>query len=140
MAEGWTRHLKSESIEACSGGVDPHGVDPRAVKAMAEEGVDISSQTSKHVDDLADIEFDFVVTLCDHAQEACPFFPARTTIVHVGFEDPPQLAVAANSEDEAMSHYRRVRDEIRSFIEGLPQTLMDEQGKRGKDNIHGTND
>jgi arsenate reductase (thioredoxin) len=120
VAEGWTRHLRSNRIEACSGGIEPKGVDRRAIEAMAEVGVDISSQTSKHVEALGNVPFDFVVTLCDHAQEACPFFPAGTRVLHVGFEDPPKLALGAKSEAEAMSHYKRVRDEIRRFIETLP--------------------
>jgi arsenate reductase len=127
MAEGWTRRLKADSIEAYSGGVNPHGVDPRAVKAMAEAGVDISGQTSKHVDVLDDIEFDYVVTLCDNAQQSCPVFPARTKVLHVGFPDPPKLAADAQTEKEAMTHYRRVRDEIRSFVEKLPRVLLEDQ-------------
>jgi arsenate reductase len=127
MAEGWTRRLKADSIEAYSGGVNPHAVDPRAVKAMAEAGVDISGQTSKHVDALEDIEFDYVVTLCDNAQKSCPVFPARTRVLHVGFPDPPKLAADAQTEEEAMAYYRRVRDEIRSFVEKLPQVLLEDQ-------------
>jgi arsenate reductase (thioredoxin) len=129
MAEGWTRHLKSDWIEAHSGGVEPHGVDPRAVRAMAEAGVDISSQQSKHVDTFEDIEFDFVVTLCDSAQRACPVFPARTRVLHVGFEDPPRLAEGAKYEDEAMTHYRRVRDEIKQFVERLPEMLTSDMAE-----------
>ena len=123
MSEGWTRHLKADIIDGYSGGVDPHGVDPRAVKVMAEVGVDISGQTSKHVDMLEGIEFDYVVTLCDNAREACPFYPAKTRVVHVGFDDPPKLAASARSDDEAMVHYRRVRDEIKGFVERLPEAL-----------------
>ena len=126
MAEAWTKHLKADRIEAYSGGVSPHGVDPRAVRAMAEAGVDISGQTSKHVDTLEDIEFDFVVTLCDSAQKGCPFFPARTRLLHVGFDDPPKLAASSRTEEEAMIHYRRVRDEIRQFVEKLPEVLMED--------------
>jgi len=123
MAEGWTRHLKGNVIEPYSAGTNPHAVDPRAVKVMAEAGVDISGHKSKHVDDLPDIEFDYVVTVCDSAREACPFFPGATKIVHVGFEDPPRLALDAKTEEEALGHYRRVRDEIRDFVEKLPEAL-----------------
>ncbi|MFP5213633.1 MAG: arsenate reductase ArsC [Acidobacteriota bacterium] len=123
MAEGWARRLKADAIEAHSAGTAPHGVDPRAVRAMAEAGVDISGHTSKHVDSIDRIGFDYVVTLCDNANQACPVFPAKTAIVHVGFEDPPKLAKDAGSEEEAMSHYRRVRDEIKRFVERLPQAL-----------------
>lgn len=126
MAEGWTRHLKGDVMNAWSAGVEPHGVDPRAVKAMAEAGVNISRQTSKHIDTLGDMEFDFVVTLCGHAQQSCPVFPAKTRVLHVGFDDPPMLAAGSRSEEEAMVHYRRVRDEIKAFVERLPQILMEE--------------
>lgn len=113
-------------MNAWSAGVKPHGVDPRAVKAMAEAGVNISRQTSKHIDTLDDMEFDFVVTLCGHAQQSCPVFPAKTRVLHVGFDDPPMLAAGSRSEEEAMAHYRRVRDEIKAFVERLPQILMEE--------------
>jgi arsenate reductase len=119
MAEGWARALKPGLIDAYSAGVDPHGMNPRAIKAMAEAGVDISSHTSKHVDTLKDVPFDYVITVCGHAHETCPIFPGKTKVVHVGFDDPPQLAKDAATEDEAMSHYRRVRDEIKTFIQTL---------------------
>ena len=125
MAEGWTRTLKEKEIEAYSAGVAPKGVDPLAVRAMAESGVDISGQSSKGVEEFWDVEFDYVVTLCGHAQESCPVFPAKTRLVHVGFDDPPKLAETAKTEDEALSHYRRVRDEIKWFVEKLPAALED---------------
>lgn len=125
MAEGWARHLKNDVIEAYSAGIDPHGMNPRAIKAMAEAGVDITGQRSKHVDDLKDVLFDYVVTVCDHAHETCPLFPGKTKVVHVGFDDPPRLAKDAPDEEAAMLHYRRVRDEIKAFIETLPHTLAD---------------
>jgi arsenate reductase len=123
MAEGWARHLKGDSIDAFSAGIAPHGLDPRAVRVMAEAGVDISGHRSKHVDDLAGQPFDYVVTVCDHANEHCPIFPGATRRVHVSFEDPPRLARNARSEQEALAHYRRVRDGIRAFIETLPGAL-----------------
>jgi arsenate reductase (thioredoxin) len=122
MAEGWAKHLRADRIEAYSAGTGPHGLNPLAVKAMAEAGVDITGHTSKRPEDLG-IEFDFVVTVCDAASEACPVFPAKTRIVHTGFEDPPKLAAHAATEEEAMHHYRRVRDEIRAYIETLPESL-----------------
>ena len=128
MAEAWTRHLKGERFEAYSAGVEAHGIDPRAVKVMAEVGLDISHQQSKHVDAFSGMDFDYVITVCDHAHEACPFFPARTKVMHVGFDDPPLLAKSANSEEEALGHYRRVRDEIRTFVEGMPETLESDAG------------
>jgi arsenate reductase len=124
MAEAWTKHLKKDEFEAYSAGVSPKGVDPRAIKAMAEAGIDISNQKSKDVSALGNLEFDDVITLCDNAREACPYFPAKTRLLHRGFDDPPRLAVGARDEEEAMNHYRRVRDEIRAFAEGLPEGLM----------------
>ena len=95
MAEGWARHLKSGVIEAYSAGIEKHGLDPRAVKVMAEAGVDISGQRSKRVDELDRLDFDYVVTVCASANEHCPYFPGRARLVHVGFDDPPRLARAA---------------------------------------------
>ena len=123
MAEGWARHLKGDVMEASSAGTEPGRVDPRAIRAMAEAGVDISGQRSKSVTELGDREFDYVITLCDDAQQSCPFFPAKTAVVHHGFDDPPRLALGAGSEDEAMFHYRRVRDEIKAYVETLPESL-----------------
>jgi arsenate reductase len=119
MAEGWAHVLKGDLIDAYSAGVEPHGMNARAIKAMAEAGVDISQQRSKHVDELKNVPFDYVITVCDHAHETCPLFPGRTRIVHIGFDDPPRLAKDARSEEEAMGHYRCVGDEIKSFIQSL---------------------
>ena len=123
MAEGWTRHLKGDAIDVYSAGIAPHGVDPRAVAVMAEAGVDISGQQSKSVDDLGDVTFDYVVTVCDHANENCPFLPGPVKRLHCAFNDPPRLAADAATEEEALAHYRRVRDEIRAFVESLPEWL-----------------
>ena len=123
MAEAWARVLKGDQVEAYSAGVDPHGVDPRAVRAMAEVGIDISGQTSKDVDTLEPIAFEYVITLCDQAHQACPVFPAKTRVLHVGFDDPPRLAAGAQTEEEAMVHYRRIRDEIKAFVKKLPEIL-----------------
>jgi arsenate reductase len=123
MAEGWTRELKGDVIEPCSAGIETHGLNPRAVKVMAEAGVDISDHRSKHVGELEDVDFDYVVTVCNHAHESCPVFPGKATIVHRSFEDPPRLAEDAETEEEALEHYRRVRDEIREFVESLPEEV-----------------
>lgn len=123
MAEGWVRALKNESFEAYSAGVVRRGMDPRAVKAMQEAGVDISTQQSKTIDSLPNVPFDWVVTLCGHAAETCPFFPSSAKRIHQGFDDPPYLAQSSAGEEEAMAHYRRVRDEIRLFVAGFPKTL-----------------
>lgn len=124
MAEGWARHLKSESIEAYSAGIETHGMNPNAVRVMAEAGVDISTHHSKNVADLLDVVFDYVVTVCGHAHETCPVFPGQAKVIHVGFEDPPKLAKAAKTEEEALSFYRRVRDEIRAFVQTLPESIV----------------
>ena len=123
MAEGWARRLKGDLIQAYSAGVETHGLNPNAVRVMAEAGVDISAQRSKHVDELRNIDFDYVVTVCDRARESCPFFAAKARVIHAGFDDPPRLARQAKSEEEALSHYRRVRDEIRAFVEAMPENL-----------------
>ena len=121
MAEGWARHLKSEVIEAFSAGIEKHGMNPLAVKAMAEAGVDISQQHSKLVEELPEQQFDYVVTLCNHANESCPYFPGK--IIHQGFADPPKLAAGTQTEEEALVFYRQVRDQIKKYIESLPETL-----------------
>jgi len=126
MAEGWARHLKGDIIESYSAGIETHGLNPLAVKAMAEAGVDISAQRSKSVEELRDVSFDYVVTVCGHAHEHCPLFLTKAKVVHVGFDDPPQLARGAQNEEAALSHYRRVRDEIRAFVAGLPGNLAKE--------------
>jgi arsenate reductase len=123
MAEGWARALHGDRIEACSAGTAPGRVDPRAVRVMGEAGVDISSQRSKHLDELKGAAFDAVVTVCDRANESCPVFPGEARRLHSGFDDPPRLAASAATEDEALAHYRRVRDEIRAFVAALPDRL-----------------
>jgi arsenate reductase len=126
MAEGWTRRLKADMIEPYSAGIETHGLNPNAVKVMAEAGVDISCHRSKHVDELGNIPFDYVVTVCDHANESCPVFPGKVKRVHVNFDDPPRLARNAKTEEEALDHYRRARDQIRAFVEKLPDALTQE--------------
>jgi arsenate reductase len=130
MAEGWSRHLLPDRIEAYSAGVEPTGLDPRAVRVMAERGVDISGQRSKHLHEVAEVAFDGVVTVCDGARERCPVFPGDARVVHVGFDDPPRLARDARSEEAALEPYRRVRDEIRAFVDRLPGPLARDEGER----------
>jgi len=125
MAEGWARQLKNDQVEAYSAGIVKHGRNPLAVKVMSEAGVDISGQTSKTVDELPIRTFDYVITLCGHANETCPFFPGNVKRLHVGFEDPPALAKDARTEEEAMAHYRRVCDDIRQFVAALPENLSE---------------
>ena len=125
MAEAWARYLRSDKIEPYSAGTKAQGLNPLAVKVTAEVGVDVSTQNSKHIDSLIGTNFDYVVTVCDSANESCPIFPACKDKIHVGFDDPPKLALDAKSEEEALAHYRRVRDEIKTFVETLPQALKE---------------
>jgi len=120
MAEGWARKLKGDLIEPYSAGLKVMGLNPRAVRVMAEAGVDISAQRSKHVDDLKDLALDYVLSVCE---AECPVFPGRTKVLHVMFPDPVGLAKNAHTEQEALSHYRRVRDQIKAYIETLPESL-----------------
>ncbi|PIV83068.1 MAG: arsenate reductase [Nitrospirae bacterium CG17_big_fil_post_rev_8_21_14_2_50_50_9] len=123
MAEGWARRFLSDRIEPYSAGIEIHGLNPRAVAVMAEAGVDISRHRSKHVSELKDLKFDFVITVCDQARESCPLFPGNAKIIHRSFDDPPRLAQGARTEEEALAHYRRVRDEIMEFVKTLPDVL-----------------
>ena len=124
MAEGWARALKGDVLDPYSAGIETHGMNPNAVKVMAEAGVDITGQHSKKVDELINVPFDVVVTVCGHANETCPMWLGKKArVVHVGFDDPPKLAKTAKTEEEALGHYRRVRDEIRAYINSLPATL-----------------
>lgn len=123
MAEGWARHLKSDHVEPYSAGIEAHGLNPRAVHVMAEAGVDISGYRSKLVQEFENTDFDYVVTVCGHANENCPIFPGPTHVIHIGFDDPPKLASGAQTEEDALTPYRRVRDEIRGFVETLPESL-----------------
>lgn len=125
MAEGWARALKGDAVEAYSAGVATHGLNQRAVAVMRESGVDISHHKSKNVKELLDVPFDFVVTVCDSAAENCPVFPGKARVVHHSFDDPPRLSEGAKSEEEALGIYRRVRDEIKAFVETLPKALGD---------------
>jgi arsenate reductase (thioredoxin) len=125
MAEGWAQHLKKNVLDAYSAGIENHGLNPLAVYVMKEAGIDISGHHSKHLNELADVPFDYVVTVCDNASESCPVFPGKTRVIHHSFEDPPRLANGL-PHDEALEIYRRVRDEIRAFIETLPETLQKE--------------
>ncbi|OQB34654.1 MAG: Arsenate-mycothiol transferase ArsC2 [Candidatus Hydrogenedentes bacterium ADurb.Bin179] len=126
MAEGWARHLKSDTIEAWSAGIETHGLNPYAVRVMAEAGVDISGHASKNVTELMDIPFDYVITVCGHAHENCPVFLGKAKVIHVGFEDPPALAVLMEDEEGKLACYRRVRNEIRAFVETLPEAIQQE--------------
>ena len=120
MAEGWAKHLRGDVVEAHSAGVWPVGVNPRTIKVMAEAGVDISNQTSKHVDELLWIDFDYVITLCDNARQQCPVFPGKAKLIHRGFDDP--MAVIG-SEEKKLQAYRKTCNDIKEFIETLLESL-----------------
>lgn len=123
MAEGWARQLLADQIVAYSAGTVARGLDPRAIIVMSEMDVDISGQTSKTLADLTHADLDLVVTVCSDADAQCPLFVGPTVKIHHGFDDPPKMASRARTEEEALTHYRRVRDEIRAFVTSLPDVL-----------------
>jgi arsenate reductase len=127
MAEGWARRLKGDVIEPYSAGIEKHGMNPHAIKVMAEAGVDISKHFSKTLDELAGVTFDYVVTVCGHANEHCPVFPGKTKGIHIGFDDPPKLTKNMDDGEAKLAVYRCVRDEIRAFVETLPRSLTEMQ-------------
>lgn len=124
MAEGWAKHLKADEVEAYSAGTKPVDLNPLAVESMNEIGIDISKHHSKSVEDLKDIQFDFVITVCGEAHESCPVFPGKAKVIHQGFQDPPRLAQNSQSKEEALIHYQAVRDQIGEFIKTIPESLM----------------
>lgn len=123
MAEGWLRYLHGDRFNAFSAGIETHGLNPHAVKVMAEAGVDISAQKSQLLSEFDDQALDLVVTVCGHAHESCPFFPGDTEVIHVGFDDPPKLALAFEDEASQLDCYRKVRDEIKAFVEQIEEVL-----------------
>lgn len=126
MAEGWLKQRWPDRFDAYSAGIETHGLNPNAVRAMAEAGVDISEQESQHIDEFNAKTLDYVISVCGHADAHCPVFPGETTRLHFAFDDPPKLAATATNDEEAMSHYRRVRDDIRQFVDALPDWLPKE--------------
>jgi arsenate reductase len=133
MAEGWARFLKATSIEAYSAGTNPQGLNQYAVLVMKEVGVDISNQTSKHLEEMKKIQFDLVVTVCDDVYETCPYFPGNHQTLHVGFEDPPRIAKTLQENgatlEEQLDSYRKVRDEIKAFVESLQIPLEESKNE-----------
>lgn len=121
IAEGYLRHFAGNRAEVYSAGVETHGVNPRAIATMKEDGIDISGHTSNHVDEYRDIDFDYVITVCDNARERCPYFPTRALKFHYNFPDP---ARATGSEDEIMAEFRRVRDLIKTYAEQFVQEQL----------------
>jgi arsenate reductase len=125
MAEGWARALAPNRFEAFSAGIYPCFVHPLAIKVMREAGVDITGQYSKHVEELDGIPFDYVVTLCGHADENCPASPLHGKRLHRPFDDP---VFARGTESEVLDSFRAVRDKIRRFVEGMPGNLEENGG------------
>ncbi len=123
MAEGFARSISGSFIEAHSAGYEARGLDPRAVAVMREGGIDISKQSSKTLEVLGHIKFDYVVTVCGEADESCPVFPGQAKVIHRGFDDPSKLAMNACNEKDIMDCYRRVRDEIMIYISELSESL-----------------
>lgn len=127
MAEAWTRHLKGDLYEVFSAGIEAHGLNPSMVKVMGEVGIDVTAQTSDLITEFLDSGIDIVVSVCAHAEENCPIFPGKVRRVHQGFDDPPklarELASKGASAEEQLEPYRRVRDQIRAWVETLPQSL-----------------
>jgi arsenate reductase len=126
MAEGWARRLKGDIIEPYSAGIEKHGMNPHAVKVMAEAEVDLTKHYSKTLADIGPVQFDYVVTVCGHANENCPVLLGKAKVVHVGFDDPPALTRDMPDGEEKLVVYRRVRDEIRKFVETLPEGVRRE--------------
>ncbi len=122
MAEAWLRQLKPH-IKGYSAGIEAQGLNLMAVKVMQEVGIDMSDQQSKRVAELPTQEFDYVITLCGHASETCPVFPGSVKRLHIGFDDPVALEKESDTEEEVLSHYRRVRDEIKVAIENVEEYL-----------------
>lgn len=124
MAEAFCRHYWGREFEVYSAGTKKHGMNERAMKVMEEMGISLKDHYSKTTDELPKIKFDYVVTVCDHAHENCPYYPG-TKIIHLGFEDPPKLTAHLNDEEEILKVYRRVRDEIQEKIKILPEFLIE---------------
>ena len=112
MAEGYLRKYAGDKAEVYSAGIETHGVNPRAIQIMKEDGIDISNHTSNNINEYRDINFDFVITVCDHAKEQCPFFPSNAKKFHYNFPDP---AKATGTEEEIMNHFREVRELIKDY-------------------------
>jgi arsenate reductase len=112
MAEAYLRYYSANKAEVCSAGIEIHGVNPKAIAVMNEDGIDISNHTSNNVEEYTGIDFDFVITVCDNAKENCPYFPSNAKKIHQGFPDP---AKAKGTEEEIMNEFRRVRNIIKNY-------------------------
>jgi arsenate reductase len=112
IAEGYLRYFHGEKAEVYSAGVETHGVNPRAISTMKEDGIDLSAHTSNHVDEYLSISFDLILTVCDHASERCPIFPGKAQRIHHNFTDPAKVI---GTEEEIMAEFRRVRVQIKEY-------------------------
>lgn len=121
MAEGYLRYFANGNAQVYSAGVETHGVNPRAIQVMKEDGVDISGHTSNAIDEYSTTDFDFVITVCDNAKERCPYFPAKAQKFHSNFPDP---AKAKGTEDEIMNEFRRVREMIKGYCREFAQSNL----------------
>lgn len=119
MAEGYLRHLSKGKITVYSAGIEAHGVNPKAIEVMKEDGIDISRHTSNHIDEYKSIPFDIILTVCDHAKENCPYFPSKATRLHKNFPDP---AKATGTATEIMDAFRATRDQIKAYTANLLQS------------------
>lgn len=114
IADGYFKHLASDQFNVYSAGIETHGVNPRAIKVMAEEGIDLSSNTSNNITEYLDIHFDYIITVCDHAQENCPYIPGTGERIHHNFPDP---AKATGSEEEILDSFRSTQKLIKKFTQ-----------------------
>ncbi len=114
IAEGYLRYFAKDKAEVYSAGIETHGVNPRAIATMREDGIDISTHTSNNINEYVGIDFDFVITVCDNAKERCPYFPTKALKFHYNFPDP---AKAVGTEDEILAQFRQVRQQIKDYSE-----------------------
>ncbi len=121
IAHGYLQHFAGDQAKIYSAGIETHGVNPKAIQVMAEDHIDISAHTSNHVDEYLDIPFDYVITVCDNANEACPFFPGNVKRFHQNFPDP---AKATGTDEEVMNEFRRVRDLIKVYSADFVKTYL----------------
>lgn len=128
MAEGWARHLLGDEFDVYSAGIETHGLNPFAVKVMAEAGVDISKHRSKNFNEFINTPLDFIITVCGHAHETCPIVPPKCKIIHQGFDDPPRLAKEFENLEDKLNCYRKVRDQIKEYVTTIP-TIFNQMGE-----------
>lgn len=121
IAEGYLRSFAKERADIYSAGIETHGVNPKAIATMEDEGIDISNHTSNHIDEYRNIDFDFVITVCDHAKENCPFFPAKARLFHHNFPDP---AKAIGSEEEIIQEFKQVRNRIKDYCKQFVEDYL----------------